>query len=335
MYKLFKEINNINGFIVDKSNLILGDKLKNLSLPNNQIVSNVDTSQPSLQRLENLLVFNSEGKAGFYNFENEEIFILEPQSNFYPFLLKDQLLFSYDFQFNNNSYTWKTGLLDIISKNINEIVFLNSVPILFSNFEIQIASENGFLKLYKTLENTFLWQTSLESYGTFRKVLGVCGENLWVILDGTRYLGLEIHSGKVVHDFYPIKECIREEGFEMLNPHFDESACKVYYLQRQHYVCIDLIKLSSSVLWHTEEEIQIHRSSITEDFIYFTASPIKYGVADTMLGIFDRKNKKIVQTIQENFQDQWTFFKEAPQYANGKIYALDTAGTLRIYEKTN
>jgi hypothetical protein len=62
---------------------------------------------------------------------------------------------------------------------------------------------------------------------------------------------------------------------------------------------------------------------------------MKYGVADTMLGIFDRKNKKIVQTIQENFQDQWTFFKEAPQYANGKIYALDTAGTLRIYEKTN
>ena len=173
-----------------------------------------------------------------------------------------------------------------------------------------------------------------------RKVLGVYQDVLWVWIDNSRLVSLNIQTGTVLssHRIPDLDPVLSNRNF--LFPYFDEKKGVIAFLEHHYYVEFDLLTqqvllLKSFVTSNPDADWNFSINTFTDDYVYFTARRGPDRSSPSHLGVFNRKRLQVEwsQDLELWKTDPYCFLNQPPQFAANKLYALDSKGTLHIFEK--
>jgi hypothetical protein len=262
---------------------------------------------------------------------------LEGNSKIKTIKLKNKNLNIYDFE------AFKTVLE--IEREYSIINFISNNNIYLNPRRSQLITKFDFLL------NTFIWQTDLSSYGTIRKVSGVCGEELIVLMENDLFVFLSVETGTISSTLSPFEDLKDVNGFAIkgfYDFYLDENKGVISLLNKCFYYEIDVktkeVKQLKSFytgnayglgrlpnMPEPPTDLIVTKSYYTEDFIYFFGAK---GFSSNIIGVFNRKSFEIEWQFTLNIHEtnKYNNLKDI-QYSNGKIYVLDTDGNLYIFEK--
>ena len=218
------------------------------------------------------------------------------------------------FDFKESKQLWK-------SYDINFLIFKDGAlfDVNFGNL-LRIGIENGVA----------IWQTDLSTYGTIAQLLGTSNGVLWVYFQNYTLAGVDVATGQVVQQFNPF-EALYQPGYYAFDfPWLDATANKIYFFERDSYLVTDLQNATTTVLWQ-KSGMRVKGNCFDKDYIYYIASPA-HTIACTIIGVFNRHTL----VIEDEFELPLTELNSlhTPKVAGNKIYSLDSAGTLHVFERT-
>jgi len=173
---------------------------------------------------------------------------------------------------------------------------------------------------------------------SIQQIIGIWEHQLLVFLDNNQILSLDINKGKILWElpdfdvYFPTGPSVAKA----MHFHWHLENGKLYILKHHQYFSVDLNTQEVALLWQNEDKTYtINHCTYTEDYIYFTA----YGkeIEISILGVFNRKTLQIdwLEKMIMPRMDSYAYvsFHQAPQVADNKLYALDSGGTLHIFER--
>lgn len=240
------------------------------------------------------------------------------------------------------------GLYDIKTNSIKW--FDNILP-----FGLNIRNfDSLYYRLSKTklsslslLTGLYLWELDLGfSYPTaqIHQIIGVYKNVLLVSLNEGTLLGLDTEKGVILWEM-PYQAALKVRFNRGI--HLDTEKGLLYCLSGNGFAVIALvnqqvIRSKNDYYVYTEEITEPYQYGYSDagsafglscwqgDYLYFTAS--KGTAFDCWLGVFHIPTMEVVWEYQ--IQNGETF-NSPPQVAENKLYALDSGGTLHIFEKEN
>jgi len=250
-------------------------------------------------------------------------------------ILKKDNLFSDILLFNNKIYTIKNELIVMKSYIHNELLF----------------NANGHISSYHIPTAHPLWQFDLSQLGTFQdyhneqqsykveKILGIHNEHLYVALNGSLLLELDIATGKITHKWHHLPEKYKEypdDDFSARLFDLDKANNALVCLSGRRYDSIDLQTKEYNSVYIGEELKKSDIVSIRHqgDFTNEHISAVAHLKNDTWfqdgIVMFNRKTNKIDFFYKD---ETFTTGTATPKLAGNKLYQLDLDGNLYIFEK--
>ncbi len=198
------------------------------------------------------------------------------------------------------------------------------------------------LNIFKSLSletGAYFWEVSLNAYGyqdshlgyveaNIRQIIGVSGDVLVVFMFSGALVGIDVQTGAIAWDI-PFSKNYYPSDYQGNGWYWHLEGSYLYLFQHRYFLRIDLQTQKLEVLWQGAAEIDIEDCSYSEDFIYFMAINSDVSIIQPcVLGVFDRKKLEIV----------WQYNKiigssRPPQSDGSKLYCLDNAGVLHIFER--
>lgn len=197
------------------------------------------------------------------------------------------------------------------------------------------------LRSLSLLTGEYEWGVDLGEYGEIRKILGLVEGLLWVIVSGNEttkrspsVVGVSPQSGSVEQYFDN-----RSRLFDIHGVQF--SADKKSLVCFNHYFGVatylfelnlpDLsIKREVRLRELEELDTQMVHFTLHDGLVYFTARKGRT-LAPTRLGVLDFTSLQL--HWHENIIEDGSSLNQAPKVGNNKLYALDSGGTLHIFEQ--
>jgi hypothetical protein len=211
------------------------------------------------------------------------------------------------------------------------------------------------------LTGEYEWETNLsgrkylinneEQESKIIEILGVYENHLLLWLEGDRLISIDTNNGNILYEILPFEGLLDMNGFQLWdfrNLFLEKETGKIIMLNKLFYYEIDIKTQKVDMLksFYTGNayglgrlpnmpeiptDITFQKSIYTKDFIYFMGG---YTFATNILGVFNRKTYNIdwQESINIGETDKFNNLKDI-QYADDKIYVLDTDGVLRIFEK--
>ena len=245
--------------------------------------------------------------------------------------------------------TKKLIILDLNSNRENLLIENFSFGIKLYNDNLLILSEGKhILKCFNILDNISIWTIDIKNYSqkkdeVFSYVYGIDGYKLILSTSFNTILAIDIISGNILwqlqdweKDFIFFNE--KHKWYNATHNMFIEDG-KIYNMSGALYYSIDLETRAVEILWHDERPVDhyfVKYFSYDRDYIYF-AGGINISIQANKIGVFNRKTLQ-VECISDDdlgidpLHGYAASYKQAPQYGAGKLYGLDTAGNLRIYQ---
>ena len=196
-----------------------------------------------------------------------------------------------------------------------------------------------------------LWKFDLNQLGTFvnlnkeqkeynvEKILGVHNEHLYIALNGSRILELDIKTGKLTFQWHHLPDKYKIHPSDDFAGRFfalDKVNNSLICLAGERYDIIDLqSKVYSSINIIGElKKFDIVSLRYQGDFNNNHISAIahlnnKFWFQDGIV-MFNRKTKKIDWFYKD---DNFTTGSDIPKLSNNKLYQLDNNNILHIFEK--
>jgi hypothetical protein len=212
----------------------------------------------------------------------------------------------------------------------NECILIKSKTPINSVFKNHFfLNLNSSLKSLSLLTSEYNWEISLEHFGEIVTVLGVVENTLWIWLTKDQLIGIDVNNGETTSHLFPLQPILKDIIGYVSHKYFIEKEHSLYFFHRSYLIQVNLLDNTTHLLWENQE-YEIGLSAFTDDYIYFIGGK-NQGVFKNGVGVFDRKTNQVIW--ETTFElDNYVVLKEI-QYCNDKIYVLDTAGILRIYEK--
>ena len=351
MFYISKQLNQVSIFFPYFDNLIL---VKNGKLLINEEVFNCT---PSLILLSNheVILWIKDAK-----WENYYIDLKSKKLNKVSYLLglnsitRDYIL------------TFENGIQKIISaNNLLEPVILKATVSLQSylifNDKLIGYSKTNFICSTNRITGEFEWETNLsgrkylikneEQEAYIIAILGVYESHLLVWLAGDRLISIDTNNGTILYEILPFEGLVDVNGFQLWDFRdlfLEQETGKIIMLNKLFYYEIDILtqQVQQCKSFYTGNayglgrlpnmpepptDITFKQAVYTNYFIYFIGG---YTFATNIVGVFNRKTYNIdwQESINLLETDNFNNFKDI-QYANNKIYVLDTAGNLHVFEK--
>lgn len=324
MFYLKSLIKEITGYGFFKSELFLCNKSNSLLKNNEVIIKDVDTT--SLKGKKDYLFFQS-------NLENKTFYIN-----------------SKNIQKNINSSTWIDSNFEntvLIYKYLNKcfeisIFNLDSSEINFIKKDLDLwdfyRDEDKFYFFNRTknllsslslITGEYIWQTNLEQFGKIINTIGLIENTLWVWLSQDRLIGIDVNNGQIINNYFPLQPIMKDIVGFVFHKHFIEKEQNLYFFHRSYLIQVNLKEQTTNLLWKNQD-YNIGLSFFTDDFIYFIGGK-NQGVFKNGIGVFCRKTNQVIWETTFELAD-YVVLKDI-QFSDDKIYVLDTAGDLRIFEK--
>ncbi|MCV2486986.1 hypothetical protein OD917_18790 [Flavobacterium sp. SH_e] len=273
--------------------------------------------------------------------------------------------------FDENSAIIKNKKNDVAEKygvydfNDNSIYWLKNLKAFGQSFRFNnnLIHRQGhtYIKSFSLLLDLHQWELDLsgrkytinseEHEAKIIRLLGFYNNQLLVFMQGDILVSIDINNGKILSETMPFEGLLNVNGFQITDFRdlkLDVKSGKIFMLNKHYYYEIDLNTFESKQLKsfftgnsfevgrlsHISEnapkDILINQSIYTEDYIYFIGG---YSLSSNVVGAFNRTTYEIdwQETIDLWQIDRYNNLKDI-QYANDKLYVLDTNGTLRIFE---
>lgn len=202
-------------------------------------------------------------------------------------------------------------------------------------------SNNANLQSLSLQSYNLNWETSLDQYGEIRKILGIKENKLWISMyrggnDKTKntLIALNIDSGHIVYE--KNNDYDTSDWFiELISEH--DSILSIYgkiSTTPADSPLVEINAITGEIIRNQKieslynENLKIGFWKVLKDKIYFTAN--KDALNGNHIGVLDYDTLQILWVTKiDNMKGT---FKDL-QITENKIYALDTANQLHIYEK--
>lgn len=348
-YRTFKIISGIRGIRIFEKYLILGHTNMEISVNNQTIATNVDTSTFSLVVFDACLFFDIEDKKFSFDFSSNTLNEWLDIRPYFFFVQDKKVLCTKNARIENGNFVWDTVLFDYSkSEVISNYAKLSNVSVAFAkdtNLVICYLKTCGLTK-FSLRTGNYEWELDLGGYkylrhgreeeGKIDKIIGLWEHQLLVAMSDEELVSVDIHTGKVLwktsnfNNTY-LPDWRNRSMFRM--SYWLIEAGKLYQLDGNVYYSVDLETQQFDLLWHNandENELTIVHKTYTEDYIYFTGA-YHYQLSPNLVGVFNRKTLTIDWiTAVENLTGS---LNQPPQVADDKLYVLDTGGTLHIFAR--
>jgi outer membrane protein assembly factor BamB len=196
------------------------------------------------------------------------------------------------------------------------------------------------LKSLSLATGEYLWEVSLSAYGrqdshlgwveaSIRTIIGISEDLLLVWMNNGSLVAIEVSTGKIAWD-KALDRTYLPSDYQGDKWYWHLEGQYLYILQHRYYLRIDITTQKLEVLWQLpDHSMEIEHCIYTEAYVYFMAlEGVGRNLQPSILGVFDRKALKIVWQ-----HDQPIYSSQPPQSDGNKLYCLDTAGTLHIFER--
>ncbi len=276
-----------------------------------------------------VLIIFSDGNSFIYS--EEKLFAIPDSSNSIIKCGKTSI-YEYDYEvldLSSNIYDIKSSKR-ILSKNlIGKILILDcKISLNLYKDEIKLVFENEVKWNYKLAHlPSYLDVFHNEKPADVQQILGIYNKILWIHVGGDRLIGLDINTGKLLHNFDNV--LLGEEG----NAFLDTENGVIKSLWLHQYIEFNLNAFNISKIIKNigkSEKLSIHKSTfyIGDSNLYFCGY---YDNSDfpSCFGVFDTNSCDI--TFLETSKS--TSYFNPPQ-ANSELLAiLDDNKTLLVYKK--
>ena len=249
---------------------------------------------------------------------------------------------SYHFYGRKKDYDGKIYFVDVSQKE--ERLILENYQwgkIIETSSGGLIVCSEGFIKSF--LNKTISWQISVASLGKIEKLLGISDNNLWITTTDfnektytitRRLLAVNINTGTVEKEYDNSKEKLSygtellQERKQIISFSAEHQTRKTYYTVIDAETGTEVESVEIITLFNrgykNAQTFTIHNNRayfITNEFHTITCSAF---------GIFNLETKEL--EFLEKVPLKKGHLNQAPQTDGNKVYILDSAGTLHIYE---
>ena len=354
MYKFSISTKEVIGYKYYNNELFTCKKKNDLFKNDEFIIKEIDAN--SLTVKENTLMFLSDSDYVTYFYKNK----IEKvnSASWLNTLSKNTILL---YQYINELFT--ISLYSLIDDSINLIKEKIDLWNLYRNADLLYFYDKSKvnIKSLSLLTLEYLWEANLsgrkhiinnEKYETkLIEILGVYENYLLVWLEGDRLISIDTNNGNILYEILPFEGLLDVNGFQLWdfkNLFLEQETGKIIMLNKLFYYEIEIKTQKVDVLksFYTGNayglgrlpnmpepptDITFKKAVYTKDYIYFMGG---YTFATNIVGVFNRKTYNIdwQESINLTETDKFNNLKDI-QYADNKIYVLDTEGTLRIFEK--
>lgn len=324
--KKIKEIDNINGFIVDQEEIIWsGDKVA----INGQTITEGDIQLIKFKE-GNLYVQKSHTS----ELIDSSTLTKKELPNVGDLIHKNILLFGT----YNESYT-KRNVLAVHFRTQKELWTKEDGigQIYFENDNL-FGHLTSIITKYNQQDGTKLWEVDLRSYGSYsingepkkmdlQEFIGIHNDLFYIKAGTNLILGINVISGQIEY------ECKYIDDYLVLDSlRIDKTNNCIFSIAPNHYIEFDLIN-SSYELSDLTQQTAKHQIETTRfggwdrNYLYFWE-----GSASNKFGEFSREYKTITwsKTIEE-VEGKFPAIKSV-QYGKGKLYINDYTNKLHRYE---
>ena len=351
MYKLVKKIHSIQ-----HSFDVLNDVICYNTTDEKIVLFNISTNKITFEINDYSSLISTFNKQYFY-YDNKDNY-----SNLINHYKKEIKKLGFEIIKSNNNFI-------LVNKRIDDKVYMIIMDI---NFNILYQEERRLGKNVLLLENHLffthflddtkfthyiiekdtarpLWQFDLLQLGSFKlagnildyKVIsfvGIWKNMLWVQLNNTRLIALDINNGEKLFDQILYQTLNLPHRNLFISMHLKDD--KLHWLAANAYVQIDL-KTLTPVLKKDyyslpdDKKIFFSHSSLQQDKLYFTGKHGTNSFFPYLWGVFDiQKNEILWLKDMRDVLEKKDFLKnEAPKVSQDKVYVLTHKGLLHIFEK--
>jgi hypothetical protein len=300
--------------------------------------------------------FENKREGSIYYIENDSFVEL-------PILLDFRLIFGNDVYFLlTNKSVPQTLLFDIEKK---EVIWKIDKYFSFQIFENELLIDTEKNKIirydfhtgdplwqYTLLEGKYDWEDGggYAHKGEVERIIGIHESILWVSLNSGRLLGLSIENGKLHFNIsqpnqYPNAYVFREENkYLWYGRHwqldtekgvlFGLTSCYYFELDfnnpNETFALYDISAICEQ--HHIKANMAVLEWSWQGDEIFFGDTDFDKG--PSYIGIFNRKTREITWTSRELGEDGVFKGINKIDYQDNRLYVLDRASTLHIFEES-
>lgn len=350
----FEIINNVITYKVFEKHLAysLNDQDSCVYINNTPISNN---SQGFFFFNGNIAIFESK-KTVFYNLNGDVVFEI-------PEILIESL------HYDNNFIVSKNIKKEGIGKFSSDLFIYRLIPfdeikkltgrhfgsgLRFENNFLQINYEENYVTLISLELDILKWKRYFPTQDyhdlsdspktdSIRKVVGVQENKLIITMASTTIIALDMHSGEILWELRDWEKKYiffneQHKWYNVINHMFIEDG-KLFNMSGALYYSIDLETQKVEILWYDERPDGYYFAKYfthDRDFIYF-AGGINISLQADKIGIFNRKSLQVEWISEEPLgidplHGFSASYNQPPQFGGNKLYGLDTAGNLRIYE---
>jgi hypothetical protein len=354
-------------YLVDDNYIYLGE---NDQLIRKNIITDVVDGRLSLNKKIYKIINNKNTIIVF--FENTGQIISKDNFNIIPDKEFENLSLKQTTPYNNKIFVLigedvldsHFGVYDIEKKKILWVGKDVLDPTIISGYFFSHAS--SLLKYHDLQTSNTFWSLAVSEYGKFyflpdkkwrngelKNLLGVYNTILWVLLTNATIIGVELETGKIIHQ---IKEPsstppkfgkLEDKGYNFwynYNNFLDERQGKIMSLLYSGYAgkqfnCYYEIDLSTNQPQLIISEVENTASipfkidgnpcpiwPFDEEFVYLC------NYRERKLALFERSSKKIIWVHEMEFQPNASFIIKMEVQGN-RWYVLDNSKTLYVYER--
>jgi hypothetical protein len=302
-------------------------------------------------------VFVSDWEGNYWIFSNDAMLLDAGKGKAFYYVCESFL--GIQFLVDGSVYEGLIDNQDRVVFNVKYEKYNNQIAI-YNNELIVLKSPQEILRLSNSNGNR-RWQFDISEIGEFispignkpaeeEQLIGVYGQILWVYLGNGKLIGLDAQTGTLVHELNdtpernihggtmrPLADGGKRERF--IHYYLDQSAGKLIGLSFNTYCEVDLeLDSPSFEFWIIKEQMP---SWGIKEFAHNTAwdghnSLFFFDANAHLWGVFDITQRQIVWVSDPISipckADSFTQLREI-QYGAGKVYVLDSAQTLYVFEK--
>lgn len=352
MLKVKQVIENVRYFSIGKY-LIYKDKQKNVCYNNNQIYKKVNDD---LTQYGDNLFFNYENDLKIINLIDNTINTIQDKViiNVLPKYIEKSILIDE----NNNLY-----LFDKITFNKTELLFRDyDWGYIYIHGNIFFIDIKKRIILYSLKKSSTIWYFDLSILGMWqldyetqkraievKQFIGVYNGMFWVYLNSNEIIGIDIEKGKLCYRISTIKQkklkgetkfSAEKKGYQLYGCRYilDENRGKIIGLFGDLFYEIDINGKPKVIAYGLKNEFEkkgvvwsdIEISEIHGNLLYF------FNYNQLIFAVLNVETKQITYVSEKievsESSDVFTQLKDL-QVSEDKVYVLDSAGTLWIFEK--
>ncbi len=235
----------------------------------------------------------------------------------------------------------------------------------------------NLLKSLDILKEKYLWKYSVSEIGKYtdtdnyfkpyqhegevRKIIGVCGDILLVVVSGgfegknnvsNQLIGLSCQSGELLWrlDMFDANG-IRTHYGSYENLQIDEPNKRLLGLYSQGFIKVavetGVVERFKHLSYSTGEELlrfeykgkiltNIYSETLVGEHLYFRATNIanrRHSLSSNVIGAYNHQTETIDWLYEFEDLAPSVSIKESPKVEGNRLYALDSGGTLHIFER--